>query len=77
MYNFDPYNVLLAIATYDCFCAPGTHMHTPSPYGKNIYILYIYNLSIYHYQCWAVTSYCNLVTVIILLFAVTSSVTNY
>ncbi len=23
-------------------------------------------------QCWAVTSYCNLVTVIILLFAVTS-----
>ncbi len=28
-------------------------------------------------QCWAVTSYCNLVTVIILLFAVTSSVTNY
>ncbi len=26
-------------------------------------------------QCWAVTSYCNLVTVIILLFAVTSSVT--
>ncbi len=28
-------------------------------------------------QWWAVTSYCNLVTVIILLFAVTSSVTNY
>ncbi len=28
-------------------------------------------------QCWAVTSYCNLVTVIILLFAVTSSVTSY
>ncbi len=28
-------------------------------------------------QCWAVTSYCNLVTVIILLFAVASSVTNY
>ncbi len=27
-------------------------------------------------QCWAVTSYCNLVTVIILLFAVTSSVTK-
>ncbi len=31
MYNFDPYNVLLAIATnipvtYDCFCAPGTQM---------------------------------------------------
>ncbi len=33
-------------------------------------------LSIVVYQqCWAVTSYCNLVTVIILLFAVTSSVT--
>ncbi len=30
-----------------------------------------------HRQCWAVTSYCNLVTVIIILFAVTSSVTNY
>ncbi len=33
MYNFDPYNVLLAIATniavtYDCFCAPGTHMYS-------------------------------------------------
>ncbi len=28
-------------------------------------------------QCWAVTSYCNLATVIILLFAVTSGVTNY
>ncbi len=33
MYNFDPYNVLLAITTniptcvtYDCFCAPGTHI---------------------------------------------------
>ncbi len=31
MYNFDPYNVLLAISTnipaaYDCVCAPGTHM---------------------------------------------------
>ncbi len=29
MYNFDPYNVLLSIATniaYDCFCAPGSHM---------------------------------------------------
>ncbi len=31
MYNFDPYNVLLAIATnippatYDCFCAPGSY----------------------------------------------------
>ncbi len=32
------------------------------------------SLNIYCYQCWAVTSYCNLVTVIILLFAVTSSV---
>ncbi len=30
---------------------------------------------VYYHQCWAVTSYCNLVTVIILLFAVTSSVT--
>ncbi len=28
-------------------------------------------------QCWAVTSHCNLVTAIILLFAVTSSVSNY
>ncbi len=32
IYNFDPYNVLLAIATnipaaYDCFCAPGSHIH--------------------------------------------------
>ncbi len=34
MDNFDPYNVLLAIAsnitipkyTYDCFCAPGSHI---------------------------------------------------
>ncbi len=31
MYNFDPYNVLLAIAanipvTYDCFCAPASHL---------------------------------------------------
>ncbi len=31
IYNFYPYNVLLAIATntcaaYDCFCAPGTHI---------------------------------------------------
>ncbi len=31
MDNFDSYNVLLAIATnirvtYDCFCAPGTHI---------------------------------------------------
>ncbi len=31
MYNFDPYNVLLVIATnipvtYDCFCAAGTHV---------------------------------------------------
>ncbi len=30
MYNFDPYNVLLAIAnipaTEDCVCAPGTHI---------------------------------------------------
>jgi len=31
MYNFDPYNVLLAISTniaaaYDCVCAPGTDM---------------------------------------------------
>ncbi len=32
---------------------------------------------VYNDQCWAVTSYCNLVTVIILLFAVTSSITNY
>ncbi len=22
--NFDPYNVLLAIAAYDCFCVPGS-----------------------------------------------------
>ncbi len=34
-------------------------------------------ISIAREQCWAVTSYCNLVTVIILLFALTSSVTNY
>ncbi len=31
MDNFDPYNVLLVIATnipvtYDCFCAPGSHI---------------------------------------------------
>ncbi len=31
MDNFEPYNVLLSIATnipvtYDCFCAPGSHM---------------------------------------------------
>ncbi len=31
----------------------------------------------FHNQCWAVTSYCNIVTVIILHFTVTSSVTNY
>ncbi len=35
------------------------------------------NANMYCDQCCAVTSYCYLVTVIILLFAVTSSVTNY
>ncbi len=45
-------------------------LHTPT---LNQFYICIY---IYIYiQCWAVTSYCNLVTVIILLFAVTSSVT--
>ncbi len=28
MYNFDPYNVLLAISIcYDCFCAAGTRVN--------------------------------------------------
>ncbi len=26
MYNFDPYNVFLALATYDWFCGPGSHI---------------------------------------------------
>ncbi len=42
------------------------------PLGSKLCLLHIYPE-----QCWAVTSYCNLVIVIILLFAVTSSVTNY
>ncbi len=51
MYNFDSYNVLLAIATnikytcaaYDCFCAPGTSMF--SFFDGNIdNTLYFYNV---------------------------------
>ncbi len=55
-----------------------TTIKAPSPNHKNMSTYSIFRRD--HYtaeQCWAVTSYCNLVTVIILLFAVTSSVTNY
>ncbi len=45
-----------------------------TPSGPGAFFLFCFRKT--WHQCWAVTSYCNLVTVIILLFAVTSSVTN-
>ncbi len=57
------------VMIWGCMSAAGT--------GELQFIEGTMNANMYCDQCWAVTSYCYLVTVIILLFAVTSSVTNY
>ncbi len=51
MYNFDPYNVLLSIATnirvtYDCFCAPGSRI----PWESNPQVLVLVSTSTFNHE---------------------------
>ncbi len=66
MYNFDPYNVFLAISTniscaaYDCFCGPGSQLSFMLDFVLSSSVLVFLLLSPHFLKCSATISYFHL-----------------